>query len=450
MTEVPDYDYEYTAEQTTQFVTGMVGEVYPDSSWSIDVPHTGWVKYAVTDLPAGLKAYVSKGGSSVKVTGKFTNVLEGHTATLTATDEAGKTYTKKYVFFVGDKNRLVGTVIPQDRLAYVPASGQKRSDYPATGLNIESYVNGINGSYNDYVRDVNGTKIIIAGGSGNYKYELTKVSDVLGAYDEDQDFVAKKDADQKMTAVPAGTYPFTLTVTDRNNDALVGSINYNLNLVDGVTLSGTVKDAAGVPAKYVSIYGTTKSDQYERSYSIYAETKADGTYRTRVMPGDYQMYTQVGGVQSNISVGNVLSAGTATKDFAIPQYCVKFTTNIAGAGAYSDDTYSDSYSTSTYVRLIDAYGNYSTVYVDEATDFGMYAYLRAGSYELVPANEGSTTNTIFAYKKYTTEKNIYGEDIPYIDSNDLIGRYTLSGGAFNVAGNTTVALTGTEYKSSND
>ncbi len=440
--EVPDYDSEYTVQETVQFITGTVGDTY-NATWYEDVPTTGYVKRTVTGLPAGLKAYVSKDGSSVRVAGKYTSVLEGAAATLTTTDESGKTYTKKYMFYVGDKNRLVGTVIAQDQLAYVPDDPNVAGN-DASGLDIENYVYNIDNSYSSSY-SAYGTKFIIGGGSGNYKYELTSVPAALGEYKTDEEgersFYAKTDASGKMAAVPAGTYNFTAKVSDRSDANINGTISYNLNLVQGVTFTGTVKDAAGAPARYVRVYGSTKRDAYGNSYDLGAVTKADGTYKTRVIPGDYEIYTYVNGVQSNTSSGNVFNTGTAAKNFDIPQFCVKFTTGITGAGAY------DYYDDEEGIDLMNSYGSTAEgIQIDYRADYSMYAYLRAGSYELLPVkDDDSYRNMVYAYSKYTTNKDSYNEDWASVSSGDRLGRYRLSG-SFNVTGNTTVQLTGTEYK----
>lgn len=439
--EVPDYDSEYTTQETVEFITGTVGDTY-NKSWYEDVPVTGYVKRTVTGLPAGLKAYVSKDGASVRVAGKFTSVLDGTTATLTATDESGKTYTKKYTFYVGDKNKLVGAVIAQDQLAYIPDDANTLGN-DASGLDIESYVYRINHSSSSAY----GTRFIIGGGSGSYNYELTSVPAALGEYkineDGEKTFYAKTDANGKMAAVPAGAYSFTVKVSDSKDSNMSGTITYNLNLVQGVTFAGTVKDAAGTPAKYVLISGSTKKDAYGNSYDLYASTKADGTYKVRVVPGEYEIYTYVNGVQSNISTGNVFTTGTATKDFDIPQYCVKFTTGIAGAGAYDFD-YSDDWND---VDLLDSYGNIqSSIQLDPA-NCSMYAYLRAGSYELLPVSDSDTyRNIVQVYSKYTTYKDSYNETWATVSNEDSMGLYRLNG-SFNVASNATVQLTAAQYKS---
>ncbi len=439
--EVPAYDDGYTVQETAEFVTGTVGGTY-DRTWSEDVSTSGYVKRKVTGLPAGLKAYVSKDGSRVRVAGKFTGIQEGTTATLTTTDETGKTYTKKYIFFVGDKNKLVGTIVVQDQLAYIP-DDPNIPGYDASGLNIETYVDRINSAYStEYA--MNGTRFIVGGGSGSYKFELTSVPASLGEYKTDEDgekyFYGKTDANGNLTAVPAGAYNFTAKVSDRNNSSVHGTLNYNLNLVPGVVFSGTVKDAGGAPARYVTVSGKTKMDAYGNCFDFYTTTKADGTYKTRVVPGDYELDTYVNGVQSNTSVGNVFTSGTAVKDFDLPQYCVKFTTGVAGAGAY------DHYDDEIGLELLDGYGNTEYIQIDSETDYSMYAYLRAGSYELPQVKEeDGSKNLVTVYSKYTTGKNYYNEDRASVSAEDRIGTYRLSG-AFNVAGNTTVQLTAAEYK----
>ena len=86
------------------------------------------------------------------------------------------------------------------------------------------------------------------------------------------------------------------------------------------------------------------------------------------------------------------------------------------------------------------------IQIDYRADHSMYAYLRAGSYELLPVKDSdSYRNMVYAYSKYTANKDSYNEDYATVSSEDRLGRYRLSG-SFNVTGNTTVQLTGTEYK----
>lgn len=442
VSNVPDSG-NYEVNDTETIETGTVGQLYNGYSygrdWYISNSNAvGSVKYTVSNLPAGLKAYTSKSGTSVRVAGRFTKVLNGEKATLTGIDEAGKKFTRTYTFYVGDKDHMVGTVLPsRTRLAYVP-------DDPATKLNEESgaHLADIANDIANAIYDDDDNMFYVAGGSGSRSCKVTGVPASHATYNNENDcYESKEDAKGKYVAEAAGTFSLKITVTDSSNHKL--EFNYPVTLTAGVTVTGTVKDAAGQPAKHITVYGRTKRDKYGRYDDLSQTTLADGTYKVRTVPGDYYMhadpdyYSYYSDAYTDASVGNKLTSGTVTKDFSIPFYLVKFTTNIANAKAYS--VYSD-------LRLFNANGESYDIYSDSETDFGLYAYLRAGSYELQPtAAENSSANTVRAYTKYNAPT---GDSIdPSLPSNEdeaYLGTFTLAG-SFNVAGNATVQLTGTKY-----
>ena len=56
----------------------------------------------------------------------------------------------------------------------------------------------------------------------------------------------KTDAKGDYEAVPAATYNVNVTVKDKKNPNLQVTFPFALTVVNGVTLTGTVKDASGV------------------------------------------------------------------------------------------------------------------------------------------------------------------------------------------------------------
>lgn len=402
-----------TNDRVTYIDSYEKGDSY-DGDWGIYNDNVvGAVTYTgVTGLPAGLKAYISESKTSVTVCGKFSNVENGTTATLTGVDEKGTTFTRKYIFYVGDENQLVGGAQPADtKLSYVPDNPKTVKD-EETGFDL----------YNDfYVSDYT----YVGGGSGSYSYEVTCNGKSL--YD------LTHDGDGNRVVVPAGTYNLNITVKDSEKENVSPlSLVVTIILKDGVTVSGTVRDLAGQPAKGVSVAGYTKSDAYGRCQSMYATTEKDGTYSTRVLPGDYYTCCYDG---YDITVGNVFS-GNTTKNFTLPLYRVNIATNISGVKGYGYPS----------IHLIDNYGRSYSVsrnngYYDG--DYSMYAYLEPGTYSV---NE-YYTNTVYAYGK--VEPYTYADGITTYDTTDSLGRYKVTG-SFSVTGNGTVTVNAEKYTGEDD
>lgn len=408
--------YGYGVNDTITRVKGVVGDTYDERWYLDDVDYIGAVKYSVTGLPEGLKAVVNKNGTSVSVKGKYAKVENGTTAVLTGVDETGKTFKRGYVFYVGDKNTIVGNALDDTLLAYVPRDPNVK-DSVATGYDFD-----------ENIKDL--ANLVVAGGSGDYEYAVTGLPATVDSMSVEGEIDPIYNAEGRRQAVPAGTYNVSLTVKDSENPNIAAVIPFKLNVVDGVVLSGTVKDASGAPAKDINVRGYTKMDAYGRYCVFSATTKADGTYKVRILPGDYYEYARFDN-NYDLSIGNVYTAGSAVKDFTLPVYKVKFAT-VAGATAYSDYYYS-------YPRVYDAYGSAANLYVDD-DDYSLYSYLKAGTYEFSSAADNDD-NVVRAYSKYET---IAESGETYLSSDNLIGDVKLSG-SFNVAGNGTVQLTAAPY-----
>lgn len=416
--------YSYTGTETIAWVTGNKDtmDVY-DERWSIyNSNRVGEITYtSVTGLPSGLKAYISKDRTSVKVRGRINSVQRGTTAVLKGTDEKGTVFTKKYIFVIGDNNTMVAVAEPADtRLTYRP-------DDPKTVKDEESGFFLYDSSVRSYVH--------MAGGSGDWDYDVTYNGKSLSEL--------KYDANGDRAALKAGTYNFVVSFTDENNENIKTSANVTINFQDGVTITGSVRDAAGQPVRGAYIYGYTRSDAYGRYKSISGDndrsiyTEADGTYTARVLPGDYYTYCYMDGSDHSATSGNIFNKNT-TKNFTIPLYKVTFDTNIPGVVGYRNSS----------VYVIDAYGG--TTYVKTADysydrDRSMYAYLKPGSYEVMPYPEDETyDNMVSAYGKIEEETYVdsYGRKAYYL--TNLLGRYKVSG-KFTVNGNNRVVLNATKY-----
>ena len=417
--------YVDAGNQTVEYVTANKDRLFEDSYNIYNSNAVGTIACtSLTGLPAGLTAYYSKDRTSVKVRGQFTTTHKGTTAVLTGTDEKGATFTKKIIFVVGSDTELVAVAEPADtKVAYRP-------DDPKTLKNEAS------GEY-FYEYDIT-SYVHVGGGDGSYYKNATYNGEGVESLFWDEE--------DNALAVKAGTYKFAVEVEDGSD--LKTTAEVVLNLQDGVTVSGTMRDAAGQPVRGETVRAYTKTNEYGQRQDIYATTQIDGTYSMRVIPGDYcteihYYYTDYDYDIYDSTVGNVFNAN-ATKNFTLPLNKVTFATNIAGAVGYQS---------ASGVRVVDAYGNTKSVHTHSwwsyVNDFSMYAYLKPGTYSFVNypnTDRYKTTGTVRAYSKVTEYPNSNGWK-EYELENEL-GRYKLTGGAFTVNGNITVTLSGTKVADS--
>lgn len=403
----------YGVTDTVTRVTGMVGESFDEVFSLQNVGAVGVVKYSITGLPEGLKAYISKEGTNVDVKGKFKKVENGTTAVLTGVDENGKSFKRSYVFYVGDENTIVGNFLGDTILSYQPDNPMTKDINEASGFNF-SFEN---------IKDLgNG---VIAGGSGDYEYSVTGLPAQVDTCSIEGDLGHAKDANGNYVAVPAATYNVNVVVKDALNPARQASFPFTLTIVDGVVLTGTVKDASGAPAKGIEVTGNTKRDAYGNYDAFSGTVRADGTYKARIIPGEYSQMAYFGGGYE-FTVGNVYTAGTVVKDYTLPVYKVNIVPSIPGAAGYEIES-------RPYVY--DANGVSTSIRCDY-DDYSLYTYLKAGTYEFSPA-AGTNSDIISAYGKLNTYMDGYGK---YVDEDSYLGNYQLSG-SFTVAGTGAVSIT---------
>lgn len=402
--------YGDATNETVEYLRGTKGNTFEDDWYISNSNAVGRMTYSVTGLPSGLKSYISKDKTDVLIRGKFNNIENGTTVTLTGIDEKGTTFTKKYIFCVGDIDHLVAVAEPAyTDLSYIPEDSKTEKKEESGCYITDSKVYDL---------------LHVSGGTGDYSYNVTYNGKSLNEW--------HRDADGKIVATPAGTYNFNVEIIDENRENLKTSAIVTFVLDNGVVVSGTVRDAAGQPAKGVSVHGYTKSDSYGRYYLMDATTEANGTYTTRVMKGDY--YTYCGGGY-DITVGNIFNSNT-TKNFALPLYRVNVVLNVPNAAAYSGGMYLiDSYGTNYYVHA-----NYGS----QDGDYSMYTYLKPGTYEVDSYyddyDEGQY-NIIEAFGKVQSDTESDGKKYYWLSDSDSLGEYRVSG-SFNVTGNNTVTLNG--------
>lgn len=436
----------YAVNDTISRIDDYVVDDTYSESWSLSggIDTTGVVTYSVSGLPAGLKAYFNKNKTRVSVVGKFTQPLDGATAVLTGTDEKGKTFKRSFVFYVGDKNTIVGNFLDRTVLTYMQDNPTTPNIDERSGFNFDE----------ENILEIGDA--VISGGSGSYRYEITglpanveqeqytpdvesgDISAPGSAYGTANLIHKTEQGTYKYLPTAAGTYPVTVTIVDRNNEAVRKAFAFNLTLTEGVMLSGTVKDASGAPAQDIRVFGSTKADAYGNYETFVSETEKDGTYMVRTVPGLYETYVSYDNWAYDYSIETNFAAPTAKKDFTLPLYRVAFTA-VPGAAAYS-------FYNSPVV--VDAYGYAHNLRIDNSDSrnrtYAMYAYLPAGTYEFSPAAD-KDDDTVYAYTKVSQENGIDSNGAPYVayylaDADRLPGVYKLSG-TFTVAGAGNVALT---------
>lgn len=368
----------------------------------------GKLTYSISGLPSGLKAYYNKNKTSVKIAGFFNNIERGTTATLTGVDEKGTTFTKKLVFYVGSDSELVSYSLPaRSELTYKKWDSK---DPEQSSSGFESY------------KCTASTFGGVAGGSNSYDYTIT----VNGKNVKDADF-------NDETFAKAGSYTINIAVTDSNNDKLKTSYSAVVNLVEGVTISGSVKDLAGTAALDTYIHAYSRCDSYGRDYDYSANVKSNGTYSLRVVPETYTLSTSCNTNGASDTYSYVSVTTNANYNFTIPAYMVTFNTNIAGAKGYSRynsiELLSENGDT---VDLGRHYGEYNG-------NYNLYAYLTPGTYNII-SNKKNIAGTVTAYGKIDSVKA--SEGYTYYNLEDELGEYNIHGGSFTVnANNRTATLT---------
>ncbi len=442
-------DYGNAGNTETEFEAAEVGDSCNETYNISNTNAQGEIKITGVSgtMPGGIAYKISKRGDSVRFVGLYNKVENGTAVVINGTDQAGKTFTQKVVFYVGNDTTIVGTVVPRTQLAYTPDNKSTVQYDPYGTSSPLSHIG----------------EVVVAGAGISDTYYDYSTSDIKNVPESIGKWVSYEDEDggywshDSSVAIPAGSYPLTLEVTGYNNGKEVKTnLAFNLNLVAGVTVTGTVKDAAGQPARYVKVSGATKMDEYGRIETLDATTDSNGKYTAKVLPGDYYTEAWAGDRYCDLTIGNNFTAATVTKDFALPMYRVDFTSNAPGAVAYDCDYYYDEYDDDDYTDLpvvMDVYGHTTSVrvvssYID-ANHGKMYAYLLPGTYTMVPAASDGSTGTVSAYNlvRSRTEKddNNLSYQYYYLSDDDLIGQFNLSlSGSFNVAGNTSVTLTATK------
>lgn len=379
----------------------------------------GDLTYSISGLPDGIKAYISEDKTKITISGFFNKVEKGTTATLVGVDEKGQKFVKKIIFYVGSNTEIVSFAMPALTEVAYSADDPKTLKDEESGWRLEDY---------DIV-----TRGGFAGGTGNYYSQVTYNGNSI-----DNLLYKVEDGRYSRVSIKPGTYTFKVEAIDYDTLKALASYNVTINLVKGVTLSGTVKDLANNLAKETTVYGDGKKDAYGRLPYFEAHVQYDGTYYARLLPGSYNWYVDFDNIYASCcsSVNNIVS-GDMVKNFVVPFYRVKFVTDIKGAKGY--EVYNS-------LDITDQYGRtnhiYNAKYGELDGDYGMISYLKPGTYDVL--NErGATdeTGTVYVYGEIAKKQK---NGLSYFELNKSMGRYKMSGTSFTVTGANVITLHATE------
>lgn len=306
----------YTGES---IYTGIVGSKFR-KTYSYD-DGLGYPAYSLSGLPAGLSYKVE--GDSVVIEG--TPVGVGiTTAILTATDEAGNTYTEKMTFCIGAANAIAAAAT--DAYGVVGTSN--------SGTYMSKSIYGV-------------------GGSGSYNYSMVPNSAGL---------TVDSDGDISGYIKVAGDYQVTVNITDAVNPAIATSVVVNFHVVQGHTVTGIVTDGQGNPVDdnadvYVSFTNKDKANKYMTSNSAYANSK--GVYEITLPTGNYDIRVSDEHSNATVYAYNYPVVGTgAIPNIALPIYKVALVA-ADGVSSLSGFSWKDTDGNSI--------GSGSTIYVKPGT-----------------------------------------------------------------------------------
>lgn len=208
----------------------------------------GMISYEITGLPSGIThaAYLDY-GVTVSGTPEETGIFN---AVITAKDEAGNTFIRNCVFYVGSED-----VIAAPDMEIYWAS----EDADANGIYT-----------------INAT-----GGSGKYTYSV----------EENQYGIVLSENNSKAIEIPyqePGDYTVEVAITDKENAELTTSMHVKFHVIPTKTFTGKVVDKQGNPVSGAKVifFNTDKTHIIKPRESI---TETDGTFSCMVPTGTYDL-----------------------------------------------------------------------------------------------------------------------------------------------------------------
>ncbi len=213
----------------------------------------GYASYTINALPAGLTAESVNNKLVIKGVPTTPGLTE---AVMTATDELGNTLTKNIKFVVGSETVLVAAAEPQ----YDVRVGEMATNTFSVGTE---------------------------GGSGVYSW--TVISDPAGIYTGTVNVPQYSSSISYKVALP-GQYSMIVRVVDYKNPTLYCDVPVSINIAQGITVGGCIKDAQGMPmSDSITIELTNKNYADRYCSGDYTWTNSEGVYSAIVTPGTYDV-----------------------------------------------------------------------------------------------------------------------------------------------------------------
>lgn len=242
----------------------------------------------VENLPEGVKYEVAENGCEVDFYG--TPTKKGVTvSTVAVTDELGSTITSTVSWLVYADDTITAAYYPQ---------------YEVLNSNGEAYIEA-------YIYE--------AGGSGRYNYSIEA--------GKNEGLTIDSDGEVYGTLKVAKNYTIPVTVTDANNpNTAPAQVSLVINVIDGVSIGGMVRDAYGKAIEYADVYFENKdqSNRYLRYRSVKTDDK--GMFSIKVPAGTYDIQATSYDVNKYLS-DQSLTTSRSGFDIELPLYRVDVLSN---------------------------------------------------------------------------------------------------------------------------
>lgn len=282
----------------------------------------GYEQILSVNVPEGVtyKIIAEEGYNSVKLEGTFANAGK-YEGSIVTKDEFGNVETNKIIWMVVDNNTIVADADDSYALYY----DRKGAKYISLSSSIR-----------------------IAGGSGNYKYQILNQPAALeGAYsdeysvsveDEDDDYVYGR----LETGIEAATdRVLDVKITDANNPSITTTVKWTIHVKQTRKITGYFKDAIGDVLSSVSFSMNNrdrdcKYQDYIGYTTIYDDTSKLTKFEVYAMDGVYDVTLNIGNVRKTFYKFAVNA--DMTKDFVLANaYPVELTDDSSVYGSWYDE-----------------------------------------------------------------------------------------------------------------
>lgn len=334
---------------TTNVITAAKGDAVKAVDGSALVYSCGGIGFTsttISSLPAGV-TYKKKSDDGrtdyIEISGQFKKAGIFKT-TVKSVDEVGSVYIHTITWQIYDENTLVA--VHADKVDVIIDKNQ-------------TYIDG------RYIAPM--------GGSGKYNCKIT--GDNYGAFMLINRYGSwYLEGRINQSRMPAGkTYPIKISVEDTQKPGLATEITVNYTVIQGVKITGVVKDLEGNPILNKSYKAEAvvekRSAEYKKNTNVASgkgiinvDIKDDGRFELMVKPGTYDLVfnNMLLTVQNEIR-GLTVTRDTDIGDIVLPLYKVKVIIP-EGSGVKAEDL-----SMWTYDTHMPSIGTKDSLYVGEGT-----------------------------------------------------------------------------------